>query len=155
MSNVIKKNSLFIFNYDNKANCTVLHISETKVKKNRNNIFNYRICSRISREILDKILANFVFSTYTRVTLFSSKMLFYSLFVCLSLFSKVEEDLKFWILDHFWDLFFQFDLYPSIYGTCFFFHYKLTISNEIDLSHRTTLFTLDLLVHMQIKLNPT
>jgi hypothetical protein len=44
---------------------------------------------------------------------FSSKRLFCHYLCVLSLFSKVEEDLKFWILDHILDLFFQFDLYAD------------------------------------------
>jgi hypothetical protein len=77
---------------------------------------NYRIYSRISREILDKIWAKNLSIRLIRGLHFflAQKMFSIAYWSVLSLFSKFEEDLKFLILDHFQHLFFQFDLYASI-----------------------------------------
>ncbi len=63
---------------------------------------------------MDKIWTKFCqFDLYEGHTFLVQKGYFMHYLSVLSLFSKFEEDLKFWILDHFWDLFFQFDLYAD------------------------------------------
>ncbi len=77
-------------------------------------LYKYRIYLRISREILDEIRPKFYqLDLYAGHNFLDQKRFFIDYLSVLSLFSKFEEDFKILILDHFWHLFFQFDLYAD------------------------------------------